>query len=84
MNDIAGACLLVRPVWPSRDGARQLHQPSRPRGELGMPPLLGRPKGYLPGAPDEPPSPPEYEMDWISPPDWKSNPVQMDLDWTGL
>ena len=31
---IAGARLLVRPVWPSRDGARQLHQPSRPRGEL--------------------------------------------------
>ena len=27
---------------------------------------------------------PEYEMDWISPPDWKFNPVQMDLDWTGL
>ena len=27
---------------------------------------------------------PEYEMDWISPPDLKSNPVQMDLDWTGL
>ena len=56
---IAGARLLVRPVWPSRDGARQLHQPSRPRGELGMPPRLGRPRGYLPGgAPDEPPSPP--------------------------
>ena len=23
-------------------------------------------------------------MDWISSPDCKSNPVQMDLDWTGL
>ena len=55
---IAGARLLVRPVWPSRDGARQLHQPSRSRGELGMPPRPGRPRGYLPGAPDGPPSPP--------------------------
>ena len=48
----AGAARLAKP------GRRQTTAPSRPRGELGMPPRPGRPRWYLPGAPDGPPSPP--------------------------
>ena len=48
------------PDWPSPGSASgQTTAPTVPApGELGMPPRPGRPRGYLPGAPDGPPSPP--------------------------